>query len=260
MQSRLIVSGKRIFVFPHLKHLSKCVLLYKFSVQRKEKGLQSKSDTQAYPRERRRSCWRQKWPSPLTEGQHRHFTHMMGMQAGRGGREKRIKSRADRRQGTPCCWSRSGARSREGCFHIPTPRRALEACLFLFKNLSLEGKTAVCGHKLCCLLPRAFSPMPGSQEEARPSRTQPMLPGPLHHTRRKLGEYSNGQKADSSMCPGRPKGRINVHVLRNETTAREMKQDWIKAEEEKGGNYKLRSEKRNGLLESIVKELKCHTK
>lgn len=102
--------------------------------------------------------------------------------------------------------------------------------------------------------------MPASQEEARPSRMQAVLPGPPHHSAGKPAEYSNRQKADSSMCPGQLKGRSNVQVLRNETAGRgETGLD--KVEEEKGGNYKLRPGKRNGLLESIVKKkLKCHTK
>ena len=135
------------------------------------------------------------------------------------------------------------------------PKKGSGGLFLSFLKSQPGGETADCRQEPCCLLPQALSPTPASQEEACPSRAWAVLPEPLHQTTGERGEYSNRPKANSSMCPGQRKGRISVQALRKETTVREMKRDWVKAEEQKGGNYKLRSEKRNGLLASIGKKL-----
>ena len=67
------------------------MLLYKFSIQRKEKELKSKSDTKAHPRKRSKSRWRQEWSSLFMKGQHKHFAPMMETKRGRvvGSKESR---------------------------------------------------------------------------------------------------------------------------------------------------------------------------
>lgn len=147
----------------------------------------------------------------------------------------------------------------KGASTFPPQERLWRLVSFFFKISAWRGN---CRLQAGTLLPSPPGAQPNASLPGRglSVRAWAVLPGPLHHSTEERGEYSNRPKANSSMCPGQRQGRISVQVLRNETTVREMTRDWVKAGEQKGGNYKLRSEKRNGLLASIVKKFLSHTK